>query len=206
MLITPPFCAGCSLFLEAESVFCPACWSAVIPVAPLKVPVTATKTMFIHALGSYAFPLKKLILGKNNRAIASSALLGHALWNHTLISHLNFDYVVPIPLHWTRKAWRGFNQAQEIGAVIAAQSHKPLLNLLVRHKKTKFQAECSKAERAYNIADAFGLSDDALCIKGKDILLVDDLTTTGGTLLQASKLLYKAGARSVIAVVGARVI
>lgn len=204
-LVTPPFCAGCMLFLEEDTVFCQSCWRQVTPVAPLKLPVTPNKAITIYAIGEYAFPLKKLILGKNSRSIASSALLGKLAWQQTIVSALNFDYIVPIPLHWTRKAWRGFNQAEEIGAVIAQLSGKPQINLLVRHKKTKFQAECSKAERAYNIADAFSLRSN-VAIKGKNIVLVDDLATTGVTLMHASKILYKAGAKSVIAVVGARVI
>lgn len=205
-IITPPFCHGCGLFLLQETVFCNDCCKQVSPVAPTIIPITLQKSVTAYALGTYVFPLKKLILAKNHQSIAASALLGHALWQKTLLPSLSFDYIVPIPLHWTRRCWRGFNQAEEISRVICTYSQKNILHALKRHKKTVFQAECKKNERIKNLEGAFSLIVDAIMVKDKTILLVDDLLTTGTTLAQAAHLLYKAGAKNVIAVVGAKAV
>ena len=205
-LIVPPFCQGCSLFLSLETVFCDACWKRIQPVAPTIFPVTQSKSVIVYALGAYAFPLKQLILKKNNRAIAASALLGHAVWDKTIIQTLHFDYIVFVPLHWTRRCWRGFNQTEEMSMVISRLSKKKIIHALRRTKKTRFQTECSKAERADNVIGAFSATEDASLLKNKTVLLVDDLLTTGSTLSQAAKVLYKAGAHTVIAVAGAKAI
>jgi ComF family protein len=205
-IITPPFCHGCGLFLSQETIFCNDCWKQVSPVAPTVVPITLQKSVTVYALGAYSFPLKKLILAKNHQSIATSALIGHALWQKTLLPSLSFDYIVPIPLHWTRRCWRGFNQSEEIARIISKQSQKKIVSALKRHKKTVFQAECKKDERIKNLEGAFSLIVDKKFINDKTILLVDDLLTTGTTLAQAAQLLYKAGAKNVIAIVGAKAI
>lgn len=202
----PPFCHGCSLFLDHEAMFCDSCWQKVQPVIPAIIPITAQKSLTVHALGTYAFPLKKLILAKNYQSIAASALLGHALWQRTNLSTLDLDYIVPVPLHWTRRCWRGFNQAEEMSNVIGNYARKKVIHALSRSKRTIFQAECNKQERLRNLEGAFTLSVDKALLKDKTILLVDDLLTTGTTLSQAARLLYHAGAKNVIGVVGCRAI
>jgi len=192
--------------LAQDTLFCDSCWKHVKPVAPTIIPVTQNKSVTVYALGAYAFPLKHVILKKNSRAVAVSALLGHALWHKTIIQAMHFDYLVPIPLHWTRRCWRGFNQTEEISTAISRLCTKKMILALKRTKKTRFQAECSKAERADNILDAFIATADAALLKNKTVLLVDDLLTTGSTLSHAAKVLYKAGAHTVIAVVGAKAI
>lgn len=205
-IITPPFCYECSMFLDQETILCDDCWRSVQPVAPTIISLTLQKSIVVHALGTYAFPLKKFILAKNYTHIAASNLLGHALWDRTHISTIHFDYVVPIPLHWTRRCWRGFNQAEEIGNVIAKSAGKKLVHALSRHKRTLFQAQCNKQQRIHNVNNAFTLAIDKELIKNKTILLVDDLLTTGATIAHAARLLYKAGAKEVIGVVGCKAV
>jgi ComF family protein len=166
----------------------------------LLIDITRTKQVPVHAVGAYEGALKKLILKKNNRtrAIVISALLGECLWQRSALKNLSFDYIVPVPLHWTRKAWRGFNQAEEIANVIAQHSGKKVLHALSRTRKTKFQAECSKEGRSANINGALTLRIDPALVRGKTILLVDDLVTTGTTIKAACALLYGAKAEQII--------
>lgn len=107
------------------------------------------------------------------------------------------DLVVPIPIHWTRQNWRGFNQAE----VIARMVGLPVLKVLIRQKMTKQQARLDKKERRTNIKGAFGVKGD---IRGKKILLVDDVYTTGESMREAGRVLKKAGAKSVWGLVLAR--
>ncbi|MBI2990480.1 MAG: ComF family protein [Candidatus Magasanikbacteria bacterium] len=103
------------------------------------------------------------------------------------------DYCVPIPLHKRRYAERGYNQSY-----IIAQSfnrHLPFQlrsDFLLRFLKTKQQAILSKEERKRNVADAFRVTKPVET-KGKSILLVDDVYTTGSTMQAAARALKEQG-------------
>lgn len=112
--------------------------------------------------------------------------------------------IVPIPLYWTRKNWRGFNQAEEIGKIIGKEMDWKLTNLLVRKKSTKFQVGLTEKERQKNIKNAFIIRPDIPTSRyslprrqAGDILLFDDVWTTGSTMLEATKVLKKAGFKKV---------
>ncbi|MCK5125458.1 MAG: ComF family protein [candidate division Zixibacteria bacterium] len=115
-----------------------------------------------------------------------------------------FDAIVPVPLHYSRLEKRGFNQAEEIALSIGACLNIPVYsNLLIMTRKTKQQARLSASERILNVCDAFTVKDETGILQGKKILLVDDVTTTGATLLENCKALKAAGAGKVISAVAA---
>jgi ComF family protein len=115
------------------------------------------------------------------------------------------DYVlVPVPLEKRKLKWRGFNQAEEVGKEIAKFLKIQLVNnVLKKIKETPPQVELSDRERKENIKGVF-LCKNSEQIKGKKILLVDDVYTTGSTLEECAKVLKKAGAKEVIGIVIAR--
>jgi ComF family protein len=125
--------------------------------------------------------------------------------NMNIETGVNFDYLVPVPLHFYRQNWRGFNQAQEIGRVLSEKIEVPCINALKRVKNTKQQALMkSREERIENIRDAFcvktkknknskTLNDEDLDLRGKNVLLVDDVFTTGSNMKECCKVLKKAG-------------
>ncbi|NTU98536.1 ComF family protein [Candidatus Falkowbacteria bacterium] len=107
--------------------------------------------------------------------------------------------VVPVPLHWHRYCWRGFNQSALLAQPLAQHfgwSFEP--RLLQRIKSSKPQAMLSREERLKNLADHFEVNKRQE-IKNKHILLVDDVVTTGGTMIECAKALKAAGAKSVCA-------
>lgn len=109
----------------------------------------------------------------------------------------NVDVVVPVPLHWLKKMRRGFNQSELLARGIQRCFSKPLsTNNLCRIKNTSSQTQLSKSQRQRNIRNAFFVNDPK-SFKGKKILLVDDVLTTGVTAMECSKKLKEAGARSV---------
>ena len=114
--------------------------------------------------------------------------------------------VVPVPLHTSKLRQRGFNQAEFIAR--AALKHKPLASeldakCLVRHRETVPQAGLTRHQRRENIRGAFRVRDvDA--VRGRDVLLVDDVFTTGTTISECARVLLRAGAASVYAVTAAR--
>ena len=116
------------------------------------------------------------------------------------------DYViVPIPLHPERLRERGFNQAELIGSIISEALGLPMAaDALERIKKTKSQAELKNyAERSNNVTGAFRVKQND-AIWSKNIILVDDVYTSGATINDAMRSLREAGAKKVIAFVLAK--
>lgn len=103
--------------------------------------------------------------------------------------------LTPIPLSRAKKRFRGFNQSELIAKVFAKQFNIPIDNLLKKTKTTKQQKSLNKEGRAKNILSAFSLK--SLESLPSHILLIDDVTTSGATFLEATKTLKKAGIKTV---------
>ncbi len=119
---------------------------------------------------------------------------------------LKNSILIPIPLYWTRKIWRGFNQAEILAFKISQKMESvDVLNLLKRIKRTKQQARLNKHERLKNTANAFVCLDEfSAKFSNKQIILIDDVVASGATLDAAAKTLQNAGFKNIKAVVFAR--
>ncbi|MBM4054115.1 MAG: ComF family protein [Planctomycetes bacterium] len=107
------------------------------------------------------------------------------------------DIIIPVPLYWRKKLQRGFNQSELIAREIHRVFSKPLsVNNLIRIKNTASQTRLSKTKRYANIQKAFFVKNPAI-IKGKRVLLVDDVLTTGLTMQECAKKLKEGGVKSV---------
>jgi competence protein ComFC len=107
------------------------------------------------------------------------------------------DFVVPVPLHWTRNVQRGYNQSQILARRLAGDVNTEL----VRIRRTKPQAAMASAhQRLKNVEGAFAVRSGHR-FAGRNICLVDDIKTTGATLNECAKILKQAGAAKVFAVV-----
>ncbi len=116
--------------------------------------------------------------------------------------YLKTHTLVPVPLHWTRKLWRGFNQAEEIAKAIQRLSPQtPLCTDLKRVRRTKQQAKLKRVDRLNNLSLAFEWNGSEI---PKKILLIDDVVASGSTLDSAAGVLKKMGTRHVSGVVFAR--
>lgn len=105
-------------------------------------------------------------------------------------------YVTPLPLSSMRERWRGFNQSHIIANTLASETRLKYEKLLFRIRHTKTQKDLPREERVKNILGSFELFPGAH-VKGKNILLVDDVVTTGSTLKEAVKVLKRNGANQV---------
>lgn len=103
--------------------------------------------------------------------------------------------IVPIPLYIKRRRWRGFNQSEIIAKKLARYLKCLYIsNALIRTKNTNAQSILDKKDRARNIHSAFKLNEETKDrIRGRNILLVDDIYTTGATLREATKVLKRNG-------------
>jgi ComF family protein len=207
--IYPQTCRQCGDLIKHPDVFCSTCISSIKPIVNRFLPVTKNHVLKVFAVSAYQNPLKSMILKKFYKDKLASKQLGQLIMQLTTIKNENFDLIVPIPLHWTRYAKRGFNQAHVIAKEIGKETQKPVYKLLRRHKKTKFQSSLTSPERHENIAEAFSIHwlYSKKChdlIEGKTILIVDDLCTTGTTLKVAAKMFTKYKPKSIIAAVACR--
>ncbi|MBX9666543.1 MAG: ComF family protein [Candidatus Obscuribacterales bacterium] len=111
--------------------------------------------------------------------------------------------IVPIPLHQKRQLNRGYNQARLIAGEFARLADLPVeTKMLRRVKETKPQYGLKKGERLDNVKDAFALGK--VSARGRNIILIDDVFTSGATLLTCASLLRAAGALRVVAIAAAR--
>ena len=109
----------------------------------------------------------------------------------------NFDLIAAVPLTKKRKLWRGFNQSEILAKTVAINFNWTYSSgLLIKKYQTKPQVGLSAQQRLMNITGAFKLDNQAK-VKGKKILLIDDVMTTGATLSECAKVLRQAGAKEV---------
>lgn len=158
----------------------------------------------IVVLGGYGDELRQAVLrAKRPGAEPVAAALGRLLVrrHRATLAAWECEAVVPVPMHWGRRALRGASAAEEIGRQVAADLGLPCRRLLRRVRATRMQNELPFEDRGANVRDAFRARRAAA---GRRILLVDDVVTTGGTLAECRRALVAAGAAAVHAAAVAR--
>jgi ComF family protein len=133
--------------------------------------------------------------------------LGGAVAGRWLHAGVGGDLIVPVPVHESRRRERGYDQASLIAAVAARDLRLPMVEAVVRTHATVAQYRLDRRHRADNVRDAFAVRRNAAirrAVRGRWILLVDDVVTTGATLRGAADALVEAGAEAVSAVTVAR--
>jgi len=113
--------------------------------------------------------------------------------------------VVPVPLHWSRRWLRGYNQAEALAKVLSNRLGLPMGKPLRRARRTPKLATLSRTERRYQLKNAFKLQRwSRHPVAGRDVILVDDILTTGATSNVAARVLKQGGVRRVYTLVLAR--
>ncbi len=157
----------------------------------------------VFVYGVFEEPLRDLIhLFKYAGVTALARPLGR-LMRLAVPRERSFDLIVPAPLHWRRRWTRGYNQAALLAREFAPAFGLKPVNVLRRTRATETQAGLSRSARRSNVAGAFAVRDEAQ-VRGRRVLLVDDVMTTGATLRACAIALKHAGARSVSIAVLAR--
>ncbi len=223
-ILFPPACLACEKILnpgEKTAYLCAACWDRIPIYTAFTCPFCgarlAENKKTCHRNTSYRLAaatdygneiVKQLVWRlKYDRRTTAAEPLAKILLAHLATLTLNLaDYaIIPMPLHPRRERERGFNQSALIGKKIADALNLPLFdNLLLRTRPTPPQAEAkSKEMRRVNVAGAFRVALPE-SLKDQNLILLDDVFTTGATINEAVAELRHAGARRVLALVIAR--
>ncbi len=142
----------------------------------------------ILAYGYYGGVLKELILAfKYDKNFTAAKVISELLLNLVYEKKIECDVICYVPMSKSSIKKRGFNQCEIIAKYLSRSLNVPVSNSLIKIKDTKEQKSLSKEERYKNIKDAFKIRENN--ILNKRILLIDDVVTTGATLLECKKIL-----------------
>ena len=165
---------------------------------------------FSRSIGIYNKVLKKCIhlfkyYGEKKLAIPLGKLMVDYLLKNVEFTE-KIELIIPVPLHNNDLKKRGFNQSVLLGKAIGDYFSVPVREkVLIKKKLTPFQVNLSKKERERNILSAFSVEKPEE-IEGKNILILDDVFTTGSTVEECAKELMKARANNIIVLTLARTV
>ncbi len=208
----PRFCPACKTKLgNLEEVICNNCFSSIQLASKERLQFEYEKKFVQENLisGFYSHfvfekdkALQHLIHSlKYEKRFQNGYFLGKTIANGLIpfFNEWKIDLIIPIPLHPIKKAVRGYNQSTYIAKGISAITSVPYnQKLLKRIRNTSSQTTMTLVERKENINNAFKASNEKV-ITGKNLLLIDDVITTGATTSECAKVLLEAGANKVYA-------
>ncbi len=194
-LFFPARCLGCGKVLPPDRLFCPACEKHV-PTEPFRrrcnLPGAGARGFLIIAPMPYAGGFRHTLYGFKFRGQKSLAKpIGRLMASAARQTGPAFDGIAWVPMTKRKKRERGYNQSELLAKSAAKALGLPCLPLLRKVRETGVQHELSEKRRIENVKGAYRAEGD---LKGKSLLLVDDIVTTGATLKECAKTLYAAGA------------
>ncbi len=231
-MLLPPLCVMCEKIVSQSHGFCAECWRGFTFMAspmcsccglPFEYEAQALndnalcgacleeQPMFATARSALVYnePSKNIILpfkhgDRTDYARAMARVMATSAYS--LIDQA--DVLVPVPLYFTRLFLRRYNQSALLVHELSRLTGKPMaLHGLVRHRATQIQGHLSRAQRKKNVNNAFSVKPNCIAqIQGKNLLLVDDVLTTGATANACVVALKKAGAARVDVLTFARVV
>ena len=226
-LVLPPRCPACRVIVARDGQFCAGCWSTLRFITAPQC--ARCGVPFPHDLGAGA-QCGACLLDPPRFAAARAALVYDGAARDVLLGFKHGDrqhlarlmapqlaragaewlgadaLLVPVPLHRWRLWRRGFNQAALLAQALAKRTGSALaVDALVRVRRTRLSRGLNRRQRALNVRAAFRVARPE-AVRGRRIVLIDDVLTTGATANACSRALRRAGATSVDVLTWARVV
>lgn len=187
-ILYPSFCLSCRLLISFNQVLCAACRLHIASI-PVVYEKEGDLAFTLHAVGRYEGLLGGLVRAKERKERQGTRNLGVLMAQYAVENRLNPEVIIAVPLHWKRQLIRGYNQA----AILAYEIQKKCAGSICAHpfrrkKATQIQRLLAKEERLANVVDAFGCSlfwrekKVRALVRGKRVMVVDDVYTTGATV------------------------
>ncbi|MCX7305198.1 MAG: ComF family protein [Hyphomicrobiales bacterium] len=228
-ILFPPVCVGCRRHVTQPGALCGACWRQLRFLDKPWCPVMGTPFQYDMGEGFLSaeaianpppFARARAAVAYSGVAPRMVQLLKYAdrtdlapwmaRWMLRAGADLvaEADVVLPVPLHRRRFFTRRFNQSAELARAVAALAGKPFApGAIVRVKPTRQQVGLGISERQDNVRAAFRVpAESDIDVRGRRVLLIDDVYTTGATVSSVSKALKKSGAAAVDVLTFARVL
>lgn len=225
----PPLCASCREPLGDGAGLCATCWSKLSPIekpycARLGIPFLYDPGPGLLSLEAMANPpaydraraavrydeiARALVISfKFGDRMDLAPMMGRWMARAGRELLVDADGIVPVPLHWRRLWARRFNQSAALSGAVSAIAGVPVLHdTLRRVRATPQQIGLSKTDRASNVQGAFRVPQECKAtLRGRRVILVDDVLTSGATVDTCARALLKAGVGSVDVLVFARVV
>ncbi len=196
-LIFPKFCLNCR---KQGSYLCPTCLQKV---SPGKGDFFKTKYLNgVVVVWAYEGVVRKAILAlkyRFAREVSRELAFHFCLGLKKRGLPFGAAALVPVPLYEKRRKWRGFNQAEEMGKLIAQEmGWKFIPDLVIREAASRPQTELNKAQRIANVKGIFAINPKYnIRDTRRQMLIFDDVVTTGATLEEMAKVLKRAGVHKV---------
>jgi ComF family protein len=229
-IVFPPRCLSCAEnTLSAKETFCSSCLGKIRFISGSLCPICGmpffaspaqshicgncleNRPFYTQARAMAGFEtiiMDAIHKFKYGRNITVGAALASCMADFSFpdFNYSKYSLLIPVPLHIKRLRERGFNQSLLLARKLGKKHRLPVnFSLLKRHKFTLTQTGLNKTEREKNIKGAFAVADIQK-IRGKNIILIDDVYTTGATINECAKVLLKAGAEQVAVLTLARVL
>lgn len=197
-LIFPALCPACKSRRIYNLPLCKTCQAKLLPLPKallqkIQEEVQADEDNPVYVGFLFNSVIQDLLHNLKYRNMKSlGRFLGRKLAELLIKNKLNsFDFIIPVPIHKKRIQERGYNQSFLIAQGIKELIDAPIYeNIIYRRKYTSSQTKLNKAERIENVKDKFVLQNENI-ISNKNILLVDDVITTGATINECAKVLNK---------------
>ncbi|HXW76834.1 MAG TPA: ComF family protein [Candidatus Eremiobacteraceae bacterium] len=191
-ILAPARCAGCSAL---GRLLCEACAGSLLR-SDIRRFNAKPDALPVIALADYAGVARSVVIALKFRGARTFGRRTGALFARR--TDLRSDVIVPVPLHESRLRERGYNQAAEIGAGIGMVTGARVLDqAIVRIRATQAQSSLLRAERGRNVSHSFGFGPKANALRGRDVLLVDDVLTTGATAAECAAVISRAGSTAI---------
>ena len=197
--IYPPVCFLCETMLpDNRKVVCQNCWSGLQlltskDIKELEKVIIKSNINNVHLLYDFTEVFQRIIhLLKYERCLSlCKYFVNDLLKTFSQDFFFSYDYIAAVPLHPAKYRERGYNQSYEIIKLLPGIIKN---NLIIRKKMTKSQTQLTREERINNVANAFKCVDH---LNSKNILLFDDIITTGSTINECASELKNCGAMNV---------
>jgi len=195
----PPVCYVCDVSLsEDRKIICAKCWSEIPPFdGKLDQSLKSRSFDNLYVLFEFEDKIRELIhlLKYKHHLTLAEYFAIEANVRFPELKKQFYNEIIPVPLYKTRLRERGYNQSEVIAKALAETIQIPVKSEhLLRIRPTSSQTRMNKEERERNVQDAFSCSTN---VSGNNILLIDDVITTGSTTEVCVNLLKKAGAKRV---------
>ena len=195
-LFFPNRCPVCGNVIGAQERFCGDCEAKLTPYSGHSDIAGASGFTAAYDYNSEVSPA--IMLLKDGIGGNAAYALGGALADRLTAGGVteDIDVIVPVPMYKSDRRRRGFDQTELIAREVSDIIGVPVYMAAVKTRSTKAQKTLSKTEREHNLAGVFAVPEPEL-IRGKRVLLIDDVCTTGSTLAELTGVLFQAGAASV---------